>query len=112
MITKEQYNEAMESAIEWEKEVVEHNKKLMQTIKHNHKDFENLLDFANITDKIQWVDKDSFSAESQYDADKFGVFTLAFVDQWTTNMEGDSFEGYMYVEVDGYDKLLKIPYEC
>jgi hypothetical protein len=103
-------DEGFNRLIEWEKEFETHNEAILNSIEHKPEDFEELLEGARITDKIEWAKSPSF--KPQYNPDKYGIFTLKYVDQWSVGMEGDSFEGYMYVEVEGYEKLLKIPYSC
>lgn len=43
--------------------------------------------------------------------EKCGIFKEIWVEQWSTGMEGDSYEGYIYAKFDA-DKWLKIPYYC
>lgn len=107
--TKE-WNEAITEYNKWQVEMDKHNQELLKSIKHKKKDFNNLLDFCEITDKMEWVNKPNFKQENK--PDKFGVFKLEYVDQWAMGMEGDSFAGFMYVRVDGHEKYLKIPYSC
>lgn len=104
--------DAIASLIEWENEIFDHNEEILKTIKHDPDDFKTLMDdgCVRITDKMQWVEKPTFKPEQKPDV--FGAFTLTHIDQWTTGMEGDSYAGYMYVKVDGFDKWLKIPYDC
>ena len=108
MITDEQYSEAMQSLIDYEKEVFEHNKDILKGI--DCEDFKEMLDCCRITEKIEWSDAPNFKAENNPDV--CGIFTLEYVDERSIGMEGDSYEGFMYIRVDGYDKYLKVPYSC
>ena len=110
MNDQEAWNDAMESLIEFEKEMQEHNSRILYIIGDKDKDFESLMDYCRITDKMEWVDKPGFKAEQHPDV--HGIFTLTHVDQWTIGDSGDSFAGFMYVKVNGFNKWLKIPYDC
>lgn len=111
-MTTQQENDAYNSLIEWEKEIQDHNENILRSIKHDPRNFKFLLDegCTTITDKMEWVEEPDF--EPEYSPDVYGVFTLTHVDQWSVGLEGDSFEGFMYVKVEGHEKWLKIPYSC
>jgi hypothetical protein len=108
MITEQQYSEAMQSLIDYENEIFEHNQNILKGI--DCEDLQSILEEVTITGKMEWSDKPKFKAENP--PDKCGIFTLEFVDQWSVGMEGDSFEGFMYIKINGYDKYLKVPYSC
>jgi hypothetical protein len=110
MNDQEAWNDAMESLIEFEKEMQEHNSLILYIIGDEDNDFESLMDYCRITDKMEWVEKPTFKAEQNPDV--YGIFTLTHVDQWSTGDSGDSFAGFMYVKVKGFNEWLKIPYDC
>jgi hypothetical protein len=109
-----QMKKAMEDAIALENEIYNHNMKIINSLTDNIDDYEiGLLDdgCVDVTGKIEWVEEPKH-IKSQQNAEKYGVFTLKYVDQWSTGWEGDSFSGYMYVGVENHKKYLKIPYSC
>ena len=108
MTEQEQYEDAMNSLIAYEAEIKEHNDLLVKDF--DCEDFREIIDDIIIDGKMEWVDKPKFKPENN--PDKYGIFTLEFIDQRTVGMEGDSFEGFLYVKIKGYSKYLKIPYSC
>ena len=46
-----------------------------------------------------------------YQEEDWGSFKGIFVEQWSVGMEGDSWNGNMYIKLKK-DKYLKIPYSC
>ena len=90
-----------------EKEEHEANMKLLEENGIPAEDFKNLLDYCNLTGKIEVVQKPKGDNQNE----KFGIFKQVFVDQWSVGMEGDSFAGFIYGKFDK-SKWLKIPYEC
>jgi hypothetical protein len=107
-IMQKQYSDAMENLIEYQKKVVSHNIEIIKDF--DCEDLQDIFNDIDITGKIDWVDKPKFKAEKP--ADKYGIFTLEFIDQRSVGMEGDSFEGYIYIKIKGYKKYLKVPYSC
>lgn len=106
--TQEQYDEAMQSMIDWEKEIDDHNNEILKDF--NQDDLKELFIDIRITDKIQWVDKPTFKPE--YNPDKYGIFTQEFVNQWSIGDSGDSYEGFLYLKVKGHKQYLKVRYSC
>jgi len=103
-VTKECY----EDMAKYESEVSEHNKTLIKSIgKYANRHFKNLLDYCDVTGKIEVVDKPYGSNQNE----KYGCFKEVWVHQWSVGWEGDSFEGYIYAKFDS-DKWIKVPYSC
>lgn len=108
-MTQEQIDKAYESFRKWEEELFNHNFKIIQELDCGD-DFQDLIGFCTITNKMEWVQEPKIKPE--YNPDVYGKLTLTHVDQWSVGIEGDSFEGFMYVKVQGKNKWLKIPYSC
>ena len=113
-ITKEQqqeYDEQCQKAFEeldkYYREIAEHNDVILKEFKVPAKDFMSLLDYSDVTGKMEVVEKPGGSNNHE----KRGMFKAVWVDQWSVGMEGDSFEGFIYGKLaDG--KWLKVPYSC
>ena len=92
---------------EYEAEVVEHNSKLIESFGKTAKsDFIDLLDFVDVTEKIEFVNKPKGSRQNE----SHGIFKNVYVEQWSTSMDGDSYSGFIYTFVN--NKWIKIPYSC
>lgn len=97
----------MEHLAEYCKEICEHNTALINSFgKTASKHFKDLLDFCDVTGKIELVDKPNGDKQNE----NCGIFKNVHVHQWTTGMEGDSFAGYIYTNVKG--QWIKVPYSC
>jgi len=105
---KQEWSEAMEPLIAHDKEVQAHNAILLKDLDCD--DLNEILQDVYVDDKIEWVDEPRFEPEKNPDV--YGIFTLKYVDQRSVGMEGDSFYGFLYIKVDGYEKYLKVPYSC
>ena len=70
-------------------------------------DFKDLLQDAQLNGKLEFVNEPI--GDDQHE--QSGIFKEIFVDQWTTNMEGDSFAGFIYGKLKE-NKWLKVPYYC
>ena len=92
---------------EYDIEVGNHNDKLISSFgKTAKKHFVELVYDCCVSDKIEIVDKPSGKKQNE----NAGIFRNIHVEQWTTNMEGDSYSGYIYAKCQ--NKWLKIPYSC
>ena len=92
---------------EYEKEIESHNSKFLDDLGEDAvNDFEELMDCCNVTEKIKLVDAPKGTRNNE----NIGVFLDVYVNQWCTNMEGDSFSGFLYANVKG--KWVEIPYSC
>ena len=81
--------------------------KTLKTLgKKAQRDFEELLDCCNVAEKIEFVD----APKGHDNKEHCGVFKNVHVEQWTTNMEGDSYAGFIYANVSG--KWIKVPFSC
>lgn len=106
-ITDEQYKEAFDKMFEYEKEIADHNEQVLKSLgKKAQNDFEELLDCCNVTEKIKLVDAPKGSDNNEH----CGVFKNVHVDQWCTNMEGDSYSGFIYANVKG--QWIEVPFSC
>ena len=106
------WQKAMEDLQAYDEECTKHNKAILKQIatKLGNKaiaDFKNLLDFANVRDKLEIVSK----PDGENQNEECGVFTEVRVDQWSVGMEGDSFEGFIYGKFANME-WIKIPYSC
>lgn len=91
----------------YEKEVVNHNALLIKSFgKTAPSHFKKVIDCVDVTDKIQYVDTPKGDKQNE----SYGMFKDIHVHQWSIGMEGDSFEGYIYANVNG--KWIKVPYSC
>jgi hypothetical protein len=89
------------------KEIADHNEQVLKSLgKKAQKDFEELLEYCNVTEKINLVDE----PKGRDNKEHCGVFKNVHVDQWCVNMEGDSFEGFIYANVKG--QWIEVPFSC
>lgn len=102
------WENAIQDLVNYEEEIFSYNQQIIKDF--DCEDLQSILEEVTITAKMEWSDKPKFKPEQN--PDKYGIFTLEFVDQWSVGMEGDSFEGFMYIKIKGYDKYLKVPYSC
>lgn len=113
MMTEDQaWEKAIEDLQAYDEECNKHNKEIMEQVTAKVgdealEDFKELLDFANVTDKLEIVSKPDGDNQNE----SCGVFTEVWVDQWSVGMEGDSFEGFIYGKFADME-WLKIPYSC
>jgi hypothetical protein len=110
MIHELDYKDAYDSLAKLQEEIFLHNESILSKIEYDPNDFKMLLayGYSSVTGKMDWVSAPKI--KKQIDPEVFGVFTICYVDQWTTGEENDSYEGFMYVKVEGLKKFLKIPY--
>lgn len=91
----------------YELEIKEHNEQFLKSLgKKAQKDFEALMDCCQISEKIKVVDAPKGSKQNE----NCGIYKDIYVDQWSTNMEGDSYEGFIYAKVKG--QWIEVPYYC
>lgn len=104
----EEFGRAMEALEKYENEVSEHNNKMLSEIGGTvFGDLEALLDGSVVRGEMSWVKKPKGNNQDE----SWGVFKEVYVEQWSVGMEGDSWEGHIYGKI-GFEKWLKIPYEC
>ena len=96
-----------EELAQYEKEVSEHNDTLIKSFGETAKtDFIDLIEYCGVTDKIEFVEE----PKGIFQDEDCGVFKNVHVEQWCTNMEGDSFSGFIYAQVK--EKWIKVPFSC
>ena len=106
-MTQEQIDKVYADLAAYEKEIADHNEQVLKSLgKKAQKDFEELMGFCNVTEKIKLVDAPKGSDNKEH----CGVFKNVHVDQWTTNMEGDSYAGFIYANVKG--QWIEVPFSC
>jgi hypothetical protein len=106
-MTQEQIDKVYADLAAYEKEIADHNEQVLKSLgEEAQRDFEELMDYCNITDKINLVDSPKGSDNKEH----CGVFKNVHVDQWTTNMEGDSYAGFIYANVKG--QWIEVPFSC
>ena len=107
IMTQEQIDKVYADLAAYEKEIADHNEQVLKSLcKKAEKDFEELLDCCNVTEKIKLVDAPKGSDNKEH----CGVFRNVHVDQWSTNMEGDSYAGFIYANVKG--QWIEVPFSC
>lgn len=88
-------------------EIVDYNNKLIESFsKNDRENFEELLDFVDVVEKIEFVREPKGDRQNE----AYGIFKNVYVEQWSTSMEGDSYSGNIYTFVR--NKWIKIPYSC
>jgi predicted nuclease with TOPRIM domain len=91
----------------YEKEIAEHNEQFLKSLgKKAQKDFEELMEWSEINEKMKIVDAPKGIKQEQ----NCGIYKNIYVDQWCTNMEGDSFQGFIYANVKG--QWIEVPFYC
>lgn len=106
-MTQEQIDKVYADLVAYEKEIADHNEAFLKSLgKGAQRDFEELMDCCNIAEKIKFVDEPKGSDNKE----NCGVYKNIHVDQWCTNMEGDSFSGFIYAKVKG--KWIEVPFSC
>ncbi len=106
-ITEGQYLEAFTKLDEYYTEIANHNKAFLS--KYSRKEtkyFGLLVCDVEINGKIEVVEKPEGNKQNE----NYGMFKNVHVHQWTTNMDGDSFAGFIYAKAKG--EWIKIPYYC
>lgn len=103
----EQIKKVYYDLAEYEYQINEYNNKIINSFgKTSIKHFIDMLEYCNVTGKIELVDKQNGDKQNE----NYGMFKNIHVDQWTVGMEGDSFAGYIYANVKG--QWIKVPYSC
>jgi len=106
-MTQEDIDRVYQELAAYEKEIQEHNSKFLDNLgQQSIQDFEELMDCCNITEKIKFVEE----PKGRRNNEDIGVYKDIHVDQWTTNMEGDSYSGFLYANIN--DKWIEVPYSC
>ncbi len=106
-MTQEQIDKVYADLSEYYKEISEHNESILKLLGENAKrDFEELMDCCNVTEKINFVDGPKGTDNKEH----CGVFRNVHVDQRAVGMEGDSWDGYIYAHVNG--KWIEVPFSC
>lgn len=106
-MTQEQTDKVYADLASYEKEVSEHNEQVLKALgKKAQADFEELMDCCKVTEKIKLVD----APKGINNKERCGVFKNVHVDQWGTNMEGDSYAGFIYTNVKG--QWIQVPFSC
>ena len=101
------YDAAFTAMAEYERQIDEHNAKVLRENNIRFEDFECLVDDVRVTDKIEIVDKPSGTDNNEDHA----RFKRIFVKQWSVGDSGDSYEGLIFAELEE-NKWLQIPYDC
>lgn len=103
----EQMDDAFESLQRYEQEIEDHNKSFFDSLNDkDKKDFEVLLDDCELCYKINYVDEPKGNKQDE----DCGSFKNIHVDQWCTNMDGDSFQGNIYALFN--NRWVEIPFTC
>lgn len=106
-MTKEEIDKMYAELAAYENEITEHNEQFLKSLgKKAQKDFEELMDCCQIYEKITVVDAPKGSKQDE----NCGIYKDIHVDQWCTNMEGDSYAGFIYAKVKG--QWIEVPYYC
>ncbi len=106
-MTQEQIDKVYSDLAAYEKEIADHNEQFLKSLgKKAQEDFAELMDFCDVTEKISFVDAPKGTDNKEI----CGVFKNVHVDQWTTNMEGDSYACFIYANVKG--QWIEIPFSC
>jgi hypothetical protein len=106
-MTQEDIDRAYADLIAYQEEVLLHNEQTLKTLgKKAGSDFEELMDQCYVNGKIKLVDGPKGSDNEE----NCGVFKNVHVQQWTTNMEGDSYAGFIYANVKG--QWIEVPFTC
>lgn len=104
---QEEFDVAFDAFFKDEKEIFEHNKKIIDGFdSHAMKEFSKLVEGCRIRGKIEFVDE---PLGDQQDED-YIFFKDVHVDQSSFGDSGDSFMGTIYAKVG--DKWIAIPYDC
>lgn len=107
IITDAQYKEAFDNLYEYEKEITDHNEKILKTFgKTAFKDFQDLIENCSVVGKIEFVEQPKGDKQNEDN----GVFKNVYVDQYSVGDSGDSYAGSIYANVNG--KWVSINYEC
>ena len=107
-VSKEEFDAAMDSVAAYEKEIADHNAKILSDNNIPWEDFESVVDDCAVTGKVEIVTTPEGNDNCE---DPHGVFKRIFVRQWSIGCTGDSYAGYIFAELSE-NKWLKIPYEC
>lgn len=106
-MTQDQVNKVLSEYSEYEKEISDHNEQLLKSLGEDaQKYFKELMDCCSITEKIKLVDAPKGTKQDE----DCGIYKDVHVDQWCTNMEGDSFSGFIYANVNG--QWIEVPFNC
>jgi len=104
---QDQFNSAMDSIAEYQRELLEHNNKILSENNIPVADLVDLLDGSECTGKLSVIKKPTGTNNNK----ETGCFSMVFCDQYSVGNSGDSFAGFLYGRFSE-DKWLKIPYEC
>lgn len=106
-MTDEQIRKVYDDLAEYYKEISDHNATLINSFgKTASKHFKDLLDFCDVTEKIELVDKPKGDKQNE----NYVMFKNVHIQQWSIGIEGDSFKGYIYANVKG--QWIKVPCSC
>ena len=106
-MTQEQVDEMYADIALHEKEVFDHNQEFIKSLdKKGQSDFEELINYCDVTGKINLVDAPKGDDQKEH----CGVFKKVHVDQWSVGMEGDSYKGFIYAKLKG--QWIEVPYSC
>jgi hypothetical protein len=105
-----QMEEAMKSFIEYEGKIANNNQNLLRIIKELkgeefHADLCNILEDSDRIGEMSIVEKTT----GDYQQEDYSHIAGVWVDQRSVGDSGDSFEGFLYVQLEA-DKYLRIPY--
>lgn len=107
LITDAQYKEAFDNLYDYEKEITDHNDKVLKTFGGDaHKDFQDLIDSCSVVGKIEFAEAPKGDAQNESN----GIFKDVHVDQYSVGDSGDSYAGFIYANING--KWVSINYEC
>jgi hypothetical protein len=85
-------------------EIQAHNESFIKSLgRRAVRDFDQLLDGCKLDEKIKFVD----APKGKDIEENCGVFKNVFVDQWATNIEEDSFSGFIYANIKG--RWIQVP---
>lgn len=92
----------------YEFEISAYNDSIIKSLgKRAPENFKALLDYADVTGKIEFVAE----PKGENQKEKHGVFCEVWVDQRSVGTEGDSYEGFIYAGLKD-NRWIKIPYSC
>lgn len=110
---REQEAKVWEDLAKYEEEVWRHNQRLLRAVKKVkgrtfHKYLLSIIESCDrVKDKLE-IDKEP-NGDWQKETDCGRTIKEVWVDQWATGTEGDSWDGYLWVQLKA-NKYLKISY--
>ncbi len=106
-MTREEIDKVYADLAAYEKEIIDHNEQFLKSFgKKAQGDFKDLMEDCSINEKIKFVDAPKGSDNKEH----CGVFKNIHVDQQATNMEGDSYAGFIYANIKG--QWIEVPFSC